>query len=165
MTFRSALLGALFCGACGTATPENTAAPVPAQDDTPAAEVKAETPSTPELPSLADGAKVSFISPKDGETVTTPVTIEFGLEGAEIRPAGENHPNSGHHHLIINGTSIQQGVVVPADEQHIHYGKGQTQATVPLAPGEYTLTMQFANFLHQSYGEAGSTSIKITVTE
>ena len=165
MTFRSALIGVLFCSACGTTTPENNVIPEPTKEEAPPAETKAEAPVDQELPSLAEGAKVFFVSPKDGETVSSPVTIEFGLEGAEIRPAGENHPNSGHHHLIINGSSIDQGSVVPADEKHIHYGKGQTTATVPLTPGEYTLTMQFANFLHQSYGNAGATSIKITVTE
>lgn len=162
MTFRSVLLGALFCCACGSTEPQE--APTPEAE--PPVETKApEAPEAQALPSLAEGAKVFFVSPKDGESVTSPVSIEFGLEGAEIRPAGENHPNSGHHHLIINGNSIEQGAVVPADEQHIHYGKGQTKASVDLAPGEYTLTMQFANFLHQSYGDSGATSITITVTE
>lgn len=116
-------------------------------------------------PTLKEGAKVFFKQPVDGATVTSPVKIEFGIEGAEVKPAGEDVPNSGHHHLIINGSSIQHGEVVPADETHIHYGKAQTSAEVELAPGEYTLTMQFANYLHQSYGEVGATSIKITVTE
>ena len=138
----------------GDATTQEEAKPDAKQDEAPTAK-----------PTLNEGAKVFFKQPTDGATVTSPVKIEFGIEGAEVKPAGEDVPNSGHHHLIINGSSIQQGEVVPADETHIHYGKAQTSAEVELAPGEYTLTMQFANYLHQSYGEVGATSIKITVTE
>ena len=116
-------------------------------------------------PELASAAKVFFVSPKDGDTVKSPVKIEFGIEGAEVKPAGEDVPNSGHHHLIINGSGINHGDVVPNDEKHIHYGKGQTSTEVELAPGSYTLTMQFANYLHQSYGAQGATSIQITVSE
>ena len=134
------------------------------KEETPAKEEKAAEAKV-DKPTLKEGAKVYFVQPTDGASVTSPVKIEFGIEGAEVKPAGEDVPNSGHHHLIINGTSIQHGEVVPADETHIHYGKAQTSAEVELAPGEYTLTMQFANYLHQSYGEVGATSIKITVTE
>ena len=136
--------------------------PAPKEEAKP--DAKADAAST-EKPTLNEGAKVFFKQPADGATVTSPVKIEFGIEGAEVKPAGEDVPNSGHHHLIINGSSIQHGEVVPADETHIHYGKAQTSAEVELAPGEYTLTMQFANYLHQSSGEVGATSIKITVTE
>jgi hypothetical protein len=91
--------------------------------------------------------------------------ISFGIEGAEVKAAGENIPISGHHHLIINGTGIKLGTVVPKDEILIHCGKGQTEASVELTPGVYALTMQVANVLHQSYGETGATSVQITVTE
>ena len=134
------------------------------KEENPATEAKADETKA-EKPTLNEGAKVYFVQPTDGATVTSPVKIEFGIDGAEVKPAGEDVPNSGHHHLIINGSSIHNGEVVPADETHIHYGKAQTSTEVELAPGEYTLTMQFANYLHQSYGEVGATSIKITVSE
>jgi len=114
---------------------------------------------------VAPVPKVFFLSPKDGATVSTKFKVKFGVEGMKIRPAGEalTEKTSGHHHLIVNGTAITENMVVPVDEKHIHYGKGQTEAEVTLLPGEYTLTMQFADGSHISYGERLSSSIKITV--
>ncbi len=164
MKFLVVLWGAALIAACGTPAGGDGADPV-VSTPAPAAPAHATTPPAPPKPSLNEGARVFFVSPEDGASVTSPVTISFGIEGAEVKPAGEDVPNSGHHHLIINGTGIEQGVVVPKDETHIHYGKGQTEAQVELEPGEYTLVMQFANHVHQSYGDAGAASIKITVTE
>ena len=65
-------------------------------------------------PTLKEGAKVFFKQPVDGATVTSPVKIEFGIEGAEVKPAGEDVPNSGHHHLIINGNGMPAATVMPA---------------------------------------------------
>jgi hypothetical protein len=163
MIFRTGLFTLSFLAACGT--PEPVEAPKAATTEEAAPAAAAPAPVDAQKPTLNEGSKVFFVSPADGASVTSPVSIQFGIEGAEVKPAGENIPNSGHHHLIINGTGIEHGMVVPKDETHIHYGKGQTEASVELTPGEYTLTMQFANFLHQSYGETGATSIQITVTE
>lgn len=128
-------------------------------------ENKAATENTGDMTPLSPDAKLFFITPPADSAVRSPVLVAFGIEGAEVKPAGEAHPNSGHHHLIINGTTITEGQVVPANETHIHYGKGQKQAEIELAPGEYTLTMQFADHLHRSYGEKGSATTKITVVE
>jgi hypothetical protein len=65
--------------------------------------------------------------------------------------------------LLINAEGIAAGQVVPADERHIHFGKGQTETLVTLPNGQYTLTLQFANGLHQSYGEVMRKSIHVTV--
>jgi hypothetical protein len=116
--------------------------------------------------SLAASAQqpgVSFESPKDGAVVSSPVTIKFGVTGMEVRPAGDMTPNTGHHHLLINQKPVAAKQVVPADEQHIHYGQGQTEAQLKLAPGKYRLTAQFANGAHQSYGPGMSETIDITV--
>ena len=87
----------------------------------------------------------------------------MGVEGMEIEPAGEVNPGKGHHHVLINDGFTESGVVVPADETHIHFGKGQTEADLELEPGEYTLTLQFADGLHQSFGEPMSASINVVV--
>ena len=88
-------------------------------------------------------AKVYFINLKDGDTVTSPVTIRFGLSGMGIAPAGAEIPNTGHHHLIIDakieGEALNE--TIPADEHHIHFGKGQTEATVTLPKGDHTLQL------------------------
>ena len=109
--------------------------------------------------------RVYFVGLKDGDTVSSPLTLNFGLDGMELSPAGQNAQDKtkGHHHLIIDGKSIALGQVVPSDAQHKHYGSGQTTATVELTPGEHTLTLQFADGLHQSYGDELSTTIKVTV--
>ena len=106
---------------------------------------------------------VSFDEPVDGATVTSPFKVKFAVSGMEIMPAGDMTPRTGHHHLLINADSIKAGEAIAADEQHLHFGKGQTETEVRLAPGKYRLTMQFANGAHQSYGPALSQTISVTV--
>ena len=110
---------------------------------------------------------VEFLAPKDGAKVKSPVSLKMGVSGMEVRPAGEDtlDKTSGHHHIVIDGEPIPIGVIVPSDERHIHYGKGQTEASVELSPGEHTLTMQFADGAHASYGPKMSATIKVTVEE
>lgn len=108
-------------------------------------------------------AKVFFIEPADGATVESPFKIKMGVSGMEVKPAGETVEGTGHHHLIINGGALQAGKIVPSDEKHLHYGKGQTEAELELEPGEYDLTLQFADGVHASYGKPLSSTIHITV--
>ena len=115
------------------------------------------------LAASAFAASVSFVEPQDGAIVAKTFAVKFAVDGMEVKPAGELSATSGHHHLIINGAPISAGEVVPFDDRHIHFGKGQTEATVTLAPGTYRLTLQFANGAHQSYGEALSKTITVTV--
>ena len=113
---------------------------------------------------IADGQKVFFANLEDGQSVTSPFTVEFGVEGMNVEPAGEIKENSGHHHLLIGHGFIPSGEVIPAgDSTKLHFGKGQTSTEVNLEPGDYQLTMQFANGAHMSYGEKMSTSINIAV--
>jgi hypothetical protein len=113
--------------------------------------------------SLAMAQSVSFVEPADGATVSSPFKVKFGVTGMDIKPAGDMMANSGHHHLLINVDGVKAGEVVPTDEKHMHFGKGQTETELKLAPGSYTLTLQFANGMHQSYGAPMSKSIKVTV--
>ncbi|MDB5937267.1 MAG: rod shape-determining protein RodA [Massilia sp.] len=112
---------------------------------------------------LALAQSVSFLEPADGATVASPFKVRFAVNGMEVKPAGEMAANTGHHHLLINADSVKAGESVPFDDQHLHFGKGQTETDVKLAPGVYVLTMQFANGSHQSYGTPMSKSIKVTV--
>jgi hypothetical protein len=106
---------------------------------------------------------VSFVEPADGATVSSPFKVKFGVSGMDIKPVGDMSANTGHHHLLINHDSIKDGEVVPVDDTHMHFGKGQTETTVTLPPGKYKLTMQFANGAHQSYGAGMSKTINVTV--
>lgn len=114
---------------------------------------------------VPDSARVYFGNLQDGMEVTPPVTIEMVVEGMEVRKAGEIVPGTGHHHIIIDGSFSPKGEIVPADGSHIHYGQGQTEATLNLIPGQHTLTLQFANGAHQSYGEKMSSTITVNVVE
>lgn len=111
----------------------------------------------------APAQSVRIVAPADGATVGTTFMVKFGVKGLEVAPAGDIVAGSGHHHLLINLDSIVSGESIPFTDKHIHFGKGQTEAEVKLAPGNYTLTAQFANGAHQSYGKALSHSIKVTV--
>ncbi len=102
----------------------------------------AETPSAP-------GAEVYFISPLDGQTVHNPVTVRFGLRGMGVAPAGVAQANTGHHHLLIDVPELPApGQPVPADEQHRHFGAGQTETTLELAPGVHTLQLLLGDQAH-----------------
>ena len=99
--------------------------------------------------SVAASAKVFIISPKDGEEVSSPVEVIFGLQGMGIAPAGINFPNTGHHHLLIDLDQLpdlKSGI--PADAQHLHFGKGQTQALIELDPGEHSLQLLLGDWMH-----------------
>lgn len=113
----------------------------------------------------AKSRRVYFVSPTDGATVTSPVKILMGVEGMEIRPAGQLEDNTGHHHIIIGPAGLPEGQVIPADEKHIHFGAGQTEAEVELPPGEHRLTLQFADGMHVSYGDVMANTITIKVVE
>ena len=113
----------------------------------------------------ANNKRVFFVEPKAGAQVSSPVKVVFGLEGMTISPAGQNlgDKTKGHHHLIIDGKSIPAGQIVPMNATHKHFGKGQTETTLTLAPGKHTLTMQFADAMHMSYGPDMSATIEVDV--
>ncbi len=138
--------------------------------ETPAPAVDTAVVEAPEAPPVPDNAvpggaekRVFFVEPVEGATVNSPVKVVFGIGGMEVAPAGEVKPDTGHHHLIIDAEPVAAGTVVPADEKHIHFGKGQTETTVELPSGPHTLTLQFADGAHGSYGEAMSATIHIIV--
>ena len=112
--------------------------------------------------SCGSGSGVTFENLKDGDTVDQSVTIKMGVAGMEIEPAGAVNAGKGHHHLIIDGAFVAGGQPVPADATHIHFGKGQTEVEINLRPGEHTLTLQFADGIHTSYGEEWSKTITVT---
>jgi hypothetical protein len=110
-----------------------------------------------------EGAKVSIISPADGATVDKTFTVKFGVEGIHLAPAGDQTPNTGHHHLLIDvDQPIAAGQVIPADANHVHFGKAQTEAEVTLAPGKHTLQLELADKNHMTF-EPVIVSKKITV--
>jgi hypothetical protein len=121
--------------------------------------------NTAPMVAAAPTQQVFFVSPKNGDTVAATFKVKFGVSNLTVKPALEDieNKNAGHHHLLINLDPIKEGEGVPFTEQHIHFGKGQTEADVTLKPGTYKLTMQFANGAHVSYGQRLSQTITVTV--
>ncbi|GAA0784267.1 DUF4399 domain-containing protein [Roseibium denhamense] len=98
-----------------------------------------------------DGAKVYIINVQEGDTVQSPVLVQFGLSGMGIAPAGvEDIPDTGHHHLLINDTldPSEYDDVIPADDNHRHFGGGQTEASIELPPGQHTLQLVLGDWSH-----------------
>lgn len=107
-------------------------------------------PAAAELPRqpAPEGAAVYFIAPADGAVVSSPVTVKFGLRGMGIAPAGLDHPHTGHHHLLIDAPEVDMGLPLPKTDQVRHFGGGQTEAAVELAPGAHTLQLLLGDYLH-----------------
>ncbi|MEM9625929.1 MAG: DUF4399 domain-containing protein [Pseudomonadota bacterium] len=95
-----------------------------------------------------DGASVYIISPADGNAVGSPLTVVFGLSGMGVAPAGTETENTGHHHLLINTDLPPLDEPIPADENHVHFGGGQTQVQIELPPGEHTLQLLLGDLNH-----------------
>jgi hypothetical protein len=111
------------------------------------------------------GAEVYFIAPQNGAKLHSPVTIKFGLKGMGIAPAGIKFDNTGHHHLLVDTdlSELKLDAPMPATDKIVHFGKGQTETTLTLAPGKHTLQLVFADYLHQSF-DPPLASKKITIT-
>jgi hypothetical protein len=109
------------------------------------------------------GAKVYFIEPKNGAEIKGPVKVLFGLSGMGIAPAGTQKENTGHHHLLVDNPTVQPGPL-PQTEQVLHFGGGQTEATLMLKPGKHTLQLVLGDWKHAPHNPAvQSETITITV--
>jgi hypothetical protein len=118
----------------------------------------------PAAVALPEKDGVYFITPRDGDTVTSPVVVRFGLKGKGVAPAGVALANTGHHHILIDVTDLPpMNVAVPADERHVHFGGGQTETSLKLTPGKHTLQLVLGDHLHVPLGQPW-VSEKITVT-
>ncbi len=123
------------------------------------ADKPAQTPSPP-------GAKAYFVDLKDGATIGPTTTLHFGLEGMGVAPAGIAKPNTGHFHLLIDTDLAAKDEPIPNNENNLHYGAGQTQATVTLAPGKHTLQLVMGDANHVPHNPpVMSPVIHVTVAE
>ena len=113
--------------------------------------------------SAAFAQSVDFVEPKDGATVPSTFKVKFAVDGMKVAPAGDTNEGTGHHHLLIDTADIPQGEVIPMNDSHRHFGKGQTETEITLPPGRHRLTMQFADGAHRSYGEKMRKSIEVEV--
>ena len=109
--------------------------------------VATSTAALPRTDSI-EGASVFFISPIDGETVTNPFVVEFGISAMELVKAGDNQAGSGHHHLIIDAGPPDLSMPIPADEHYMHFGDASASTELTLEPGSHTLQLLLGDFLH-----------------
>ena len=127
----------------------------------------AQTPpaDTPPREAAAQGAKVYFQTPQDGERVSSPFIVRFGLSGMGVAPAGIAAANTGHHHLLINVAEMPpESEPLPATENIRHFGLGQTETELTLPPGRYTLQLVLGDWLHRPHDPpVRSEPITITV--
>ncbi len=95
-------------------------------------------------------ALVYIISPEDGATISgREVKVIFGLSGMGVAPAGVDMEGTGHHHLLVDVVELpDMDMPVPADSNHIHFGLGQTEAVLSLAPGSHTLQLLLGDYRH-----------------
>lgn len=121
-----------------------------------------------ETPSPA-GAKVYFVNLKEGDAVSSPFVVRFGLTGMGVAPAGlqgDQTQDTGHHHLLVN-TELKGDELkapIPMDDSHRHFGKGQTETVLTLSPGPHTLQLILADWTHIPHvPPVMSERIKITV--
>ncbi len=133
----AALFVALSLAGCGDSGPSRTASPA--------------------------GAKVYFVEPKDGAEVTSPVTVKFGIEGMDVVPAGTEKEHSGHHHLLIDAQLDDVNSPIPADDNHKHFGKGQTETQLELTPGKHTLQLVLGDHSHIPHDPVVQSEV-ITIT-
>ena len=111
----------------------------------------------------AAGASVFFISPADGDTISSPVSIEFGIDGMTVAAAGVNEAHCGHHHLLVDTGLPDLGLPIPADANHIHFGDGSTSTELDLEPGEHTLQLLLGDYLHIPHSPPVASEL-ITIT-
>jgi hypothetical protein len=129
----------------------------------PAFAEEAKAPTLPRTTAPTD-VELYFISPKDGETVGQEFVVRFGLKGMGVAPAGIVKEKTGHHHLLIDLDELPPlDQPIPMDAKHVHFGAGQTETTLKLAPGKHTLQLDLADALHMQF-DPPIVSKKITVT-
>ncbi|MDX1563741.1 MAG: DUF4399 domain-containing protein [Gammaproteobacteria bacterium] len=117
-------------------------------------ETPAAAPATPapapglERQPAPEGAAAYIIEPADGAVVSNPVRVLFGLRGFGVVPAGIERADAGHHHLLIDTDLPNLDLPIPADDNHVHFGGGQTETELTLEPGTHTLQLLLGDELH-----------------
>lgn len=97
---------------------------------------------------IAASPQVYIVSPEDGAKLKSPVTVVFGLDGYGVAPAGVERDSTGHHHLIVDAPLPDLTKPIPADNNYLHFGGGQTQTSLNLPPGTHTLQLLLGDHLH-----------------
>lgn len=107
-----------------------------------------EMPGNHRTPSSA-GASVGFSDLSDGDVVPTEFTVRFSISGMGIAPAGVEIDNTGHYHLLIDVIEMPDfNQPLPATDNILHFGKGESETVLRLTEGEHTLQLLLADYAH-----------------
>ncbi len=94
------------------------------------------------------GTSLYFINVKNGDTVSSPLNVQFGLKGMGVAPAGVEKAGTGHHHLLVDVAELDVNSGIPMSDQHRHFGLGQTEVSIALKPGMHTLQLVLGDQNH-----------------
>lgn len=158
-------IGALAaCNETQPAAPDPAAAA--AATETAIAEARAADLAAATAVHSEPGPAVYFVNLKDGDTVTSPFRVVFGVHGMGIAPALIEKENTGHHHVLIDTelSAEEMEYAIPNDAQHLHFGGGQTETVLQLPAGQHTLQLVFGDLNHELHKPAPMMSETITVT-
>jgi len=159
----TAAIVAAACIACNSNNDKTTETKEEGHEAHASTATAVEMPAMPEVPA---NAKVYFANLKDGQTVTSPLKVEMGVDAMHVDTAnGVLKPASGHHHILVDIDSIPTGEVIKKDSVHLHFGNAQTSAEIKLTPGKHSLTLQFADALHRSYGSKLTSKVTVDVKQ
>lgn len=78
----------------------------------------------PEHTASSKSAEVYFHFPIDCIRVPQCFTVQVGLRGMGIAPAGVVRPMTGHHHLLVDVNKIDLNQPIPSNYNPIHLGNG-----------------------------------------
>ena len=129
----------------------------------------------PPAPGSSTGAstadRVFFVQPKDGATIKSMSTFEFGNTGVTIAavPPGNLtpdmvRPGMTHYHLGVDTDCLPAGVAIPKADPWIHFGDGKSVIEMSLKPGPHRLVVQSGDDLHRTISGLCET-INVTVVE
>lgn len=147
LRFPLLLIGALALAGCGNhqhRMHSNAAATAPLKAN-PSAPVVL---GTYNKVAAAAGTSLYFINLKNGDTVASPVNVQFGLRGMGVAPAGIEKAATGHHHLLVDVAELDVNAGIPVSDQHRHFGLGQTETAIALKPGVHTLQLVLGDQNH-----------------
>ena len=98
--------------------------------------------------SAAPGSALYFANLKNGDVISSPVNIQFGLRGMGVAPAGIEKAGTGHHHLLVDVAELDVNAPIPTSDQHRHFGLGQTEVTLEMKAGQHTLQLLMGDQNH-----------------
>ena len=112
-------------------------------------------------------AAASFVSPSDGDTVSSPFTVELAADNVELAPVGIPVAGEGHLHVMADIGCYETGERIPGPsdedeaEGRFHLGDGSDSREIDLEPGTYELCVQLGDGIHTAFG--GTETITVTV--